>query len=51
MDPVSSSSISSTESGSGSMVSDCESTQPYLFKPYDSQTSSGADSTNESDVK
>ena len=49
MDSVSSSSISSTESDSGSMVSDCEGTQPYLFEPYDSQASSGADSTNESD--
>ena len=34
MDSVSSSSVSSTESDSGSMVSDCEDTQPYLFESY-----------------
>ena len=49
MDPVSSSSVSSTESGSGSMVLDCEGTQQYIFEPYGIQSSSGANSTNESD--
>ena len=34
MDSVSFSSVSSTESDSGSMASDCEGAQPYLFETY-----------------
>ena len=49
MDSVSFSSVSSTESDSGSMVSDCEDTQPYLFESYGIQSSPDADTTNESD--
>ncbi|KAJ7337846.1 hypothetical protein OS493_008004 [Desmophyllum pertusum] len=30
-------------------LADCEGTQPYLFEPYDSEASSGTDSTDESE--
>ena len=50
----SSASLSSLNDSIGEIVddntlSDCEGTQPYLFEPYDSEASSGTDSTNESE--
>lgn len=41
-----SSSVSSSfESTDETALADCAGTQPYLFEPYDSEASSGADSS------
>ena len=50
----SSSSLSSSndgmyETGDAVTLADWEGAQPYLFEPYDSEASSGTDSTNDSD--
>ena len=44
----SSSDNSSDESAEGPSFIDCEGAQPYLFEPYDSDASSGTDSSNDS---
>ena len=37
-----------SETGDAVTLADCEGAQPYLFEPYDSEASSGTDSTNDS---
>ncbi|XP_068736723.1 P2X purinoceptor 7-like [Montipora capricornis] len=44
----SSSDNGSDESAEGPSFIDCEGVQPYLFEPYDSDASSGTDSSNDS---
>lgn len=40
---------SSYESTDETALADCEGTQPYMFEPYDSEASSGTDSSSESE--
>ena len=42
-------SVSSCESAEEIASADCAGTQPYLFEPYDSEASSGADSNESSE--
>ena len=37
------------EMGNEQTLEECEGAQPYLFKPYDSEASSGMDSSNKSE--
>ena len=48
MDSTDNSPSSSSSSSQETALADCEGTQPYLFEPYDSEASSGTDSTDES---
>lgn len=43
------SSLSDGDSADKTTMEDCQGTQPYLFEPYDSEASSDADSTSESE--
>lgn len=43
------SSASDGDSADETTMGDCLGTQPYLFEPYDSEASSDADSTSESE--
>ena len=40
---------SSFESADKTALADCAGTQPYLFEPYDSEASSGTDSSESSE--
>ena len=37
------------ETGDEQTLEECEGAEPYLFEPYDSEASSGTDSSNESE--